>query len=124
MTRVERFAVIAIAGCLAAASLSGDTYPRQPGVDALHYVFRVALSDASNEIEGEAVVRVRLTADDVARVVLDLATPTGGRGMTVKAVSLGGKPIAFAHKDDRLTLPLPAPAKAGDELSFTVAYRG
>ena len=30
---------------LAVSPVSGDTYPRQTGVDAIHYVFRVSLSD-------------------------------------------------------------------------------
>ena len=30
---------------LSTAALHADTYPRQPGVDAVHYVFRLALSE-------------------------------------------------------------------------------
>ena len=46
-------------------SLAADTYPRQPGVDALHYVFRLGLSDASNEITGETTVTVKFLRDGV-----------------------------------------------------------
>ncbi|MCU1326818.1 MAG: hypothetical protein JWN34_2188, partial [Bryobacterales bacterium] len=31
---------------------SADTYPRQAGVDAVHYEFRVSVSDDSDEIRG------------------------------------------------------------------------
>ena len=40
---------LALCACLAFA----DTYQRQPGVDVQHYVFRVNLSDESDEIAGE-----------------------------------------------------------------------
>ena len=33
-----------------------DTYPRQPGIDALNYVFRLTLSDDTDEIVGEATI--------------------------------------------------------------------
>ena len=40
---------------------AADTYPRQPGVDALHYVFRLTISDLNNEIAGKSTVTVRFT---------------------------------------------------------------
>jgi hypothetical protein len=46
--------------------LCADTYPRQPQVDAQHYIFRLTLltDDSSanqNEIQGEATVTLRDT---------------------------------------------------------------
>jgi aminopeptidase N len=120
----DRRASLAFVAWLVASPTWADTYPRQPGVDAIHYLFRVALGDASNEIEGEAEVRVRITRDGVAELALDLATPAGSKGMTVETVASGGKPVAFVHRDDRLKLALPERVKAGDELSFTIVYRG
>ncbi len=124
MNGAERRSLLAVAVWLLAAAGSSDTYPRQPGVDALHYVFRLALSDANNEIEGEAELRMRFLADAVEEVSLDLATPKDGKGMTVELVSAGGRALPFVHRDDRLKLAVPARAKAGDELTFTVGYRG
>ena len=44
-----------LSSLLFAASLSADTYPRQPGVDAQHYVFRLTLlTSDSNEVQGDA----------------------------------------------------------------------
>ena len=40
-----------------------DPYQRQPGIDAEHYVFRLALTDASDEIVGNATVHMRFVAD-------------------------------------------------------------
>ena len=65
------------------ASAQADTFPRQPGIDALHYVFRLTLGDDSNEIRGEATVNLRFVADNVREVLLDLASTRDGKGMTV-----------------------------------------
>jgi aminopeptidase N len=107
-------------------STRADTYPRQPGIDAQHYIFRLTLlKDASNEIDGEATVRLRVLRDDVREAVLDLASAmTDGKGMTVTRVSTADHTLAFVHRDNRLRLPLPAPAKAGEDVSFTIAYHG
>jgi aminopeptidase N len=109
---------------LGATSLSADTYPRQPGVDAIHYVFRLTLVDSSNEIHGEATVDLRIAADAVSEIALDLATEAGGEGMTVSSVTSGGKAVAFRHERDRLRLPVPAGVKNGQGVSFTIRYRG
>lgn len=113
--------------------LTADTYPRQPGVDAVHYVFRLTLSDASDEIVGETTVTVKLLQDLVGDLTLDLASASAGRGMTVQSVRRGGPmeipgpasdAIMFTHMDNRLRLVLPPQTKAGQELTFTVRYRG
>ncbi len=44
----------------AAGSAWADTYPRQPGIDVLHYTFRLTLADDSDAIEGEATVGFRV----------------------------------------------------------------
>ncbi len=101
-----------------------DTYPRQPGVDALHYRFRLTLADASNEIAGDADVRLRFTAANVRQVALDLATPARGAGMTVLGVTAQGKTVAYTHRGDRLVVTLPAAPEPGEELAIGVRYRG
>jgi aminopeptidase N len=105
-------------------SIGADTYPRQPGVDALHYVFRLTLGDDSDEIAGEATVRVRLLSDGVDGLALDLTSVVEGKGMTVSAVSSDGRQVPFTHRADRLELSLPSPSEAGQEVSFTIAYHG
>ena len=43
--------------------IAADTYVRQPGVDARHYVFRLTLlTGDSNEIRGEATATFRLVS--------------------------------------------------------------
>jgi aminopeptidase N len=123
---------IRIAGVLALASgiagyvapLAGDTYPRQSTVDAQHYVFRLTLSDTSPEIVGEATVTVRLTADNVREVSLDLTSAHDGRAMTVTGASRDGAAVTFAHANNRLTLPIAASSRSGQLVSFTIQYHG
>ena len=113
--------------------VSADTYPRQAGIDALHYVFRLTLGDASNEIAGEATVTIKIIEDSVPEVALDLASLAGGTGMTVQSVRRGGPidipgpasdALLFMHADNRLRVVLPPLTKKGEELSFTIRYHG
>jgi len=108
----------------ASSNASADTYPRQQGVDAWHYVFKLELSEASPEIVGEATADIRFTRDGVEKIALDLGSPVNGKGMTVTSVTSDGKTVAFVHRDNVLTLPLPSPSKAGRHVRFTVAYHG
>ncbi len=101
-----------------------DHYPRQPGVDAQHYVFRVTLSGDTDEIEGEATVSLRFVSGGVGEFWLDLASPRDAKGMTVTQVSSGGAPLGYIHRDNRLQVQLPAPPKPGELRDFTVRYRG
>ena len=114
-------------------SSGGDTYPRQTGVDAIHYVFRLALGDTSDEIVGQATITVKFLLDNVGDVQLDLASLAAGKGMTVASVRRGGvtetpgpasDAIVFSHANNRLRLVLPAVSQAGQEFTFTVRYRG
>ncbi len=109
--------------CLCLAAFA-DTYPRQPGIDTLHYVFRLSLSDDNDEIAGEATIDVRFTQDGLREVTFDLATSTNNKGMTVVEVISNNAPVSFKHQTDRLTLTLAAPVKAGARQQFTVRYRG
>lgn len=118
---------------LVPALAGADTYPRQPGIDALHYAFRLGLTDASNEITGETTITVKFLRDGVSDLTLDLASPAAGKGMTVLSVRRGGPidipgpasdALMFTHADNRLRLVLPPLSKAGQEFTFTVRYRG
>ena len=101
---------------LAAAAAFGDTYPRQPAVDAIHYVFRLAITDANDEIAGEATAEIRFLRDGVAEFWLDLA-----QTMQVSAVTGSTR---FDHPGDRLMISLAMPPKAGERRQFTIRYHG
>ena len=98
-----------------AALLHADTYPRQPGVDAIHYAFRLTLSDTTDEIVGVATVDLRFQLEGVKEVALDLASP-----MTVTAVS----DHTFQHTGNRLVIQLASSPKIGERRRFKVSYHG
>ena len=103
---------------------AADTYPRQPGVDAIHYVFRLVLSDGRDEIEGETTATFELRAAGVREIVLDLRTSTGAQGMTVADVRSADQPLRFTHVANRLVISLPTASTAGQRLTLDVRYRG
>jgi aminopeptidase N len=106
------------------ALIFADNYPRQPGIDVQHYIFRVTLSDESSEIVAQSTAIIRFTRGSVSEVSLDLASPKDGKGMTVSAVKSRDTVLRHTHANDRLTISLPDQPAAGDEREFTVTYRG
>jgi len=118
--------LLAVALTRSPALLTADTYPRQPAVDAEHYVFRLTLlTTESNEIEGEATVRLHIASNGASEALLDLTSKRAdGKGMTVTRVTSNGQQVAFTHEHDRIRLPLPAGVRAGDDVTFDVAYHG
>ena len=56
-----------------------DTYPRQAGVDAIHYVFRLTVGDASNEITGECTATLKIMAPGITEIFLDLTSAAQGK---------------------------------------------
>lgn len=126
-TRLKSSALFVLTGLVSCSTwLAADTYPRQPGIDARHYVFKLTLlTSNSNEIEGETTATLRVVTAGVREAMLDLTSATpDGKGMTVTGVTSAGQTVAFTHKDDRLHLPVPAGAKVGDDVAFTISYHG
>jgi aminopeptidase N len=116
-------ALLSVCG-IASPSVWADTYPRQHGVDAIHYVFDLTLSDESNAITGRARVTLRFLQPGLTSAELDLVSPRGDRGMTVTSVSADGAPVPFVHRDDRLRLSLPASVRRDEELTLSIEYQG
>ena len=98
--------LVVASALLAAADSHADTYPRQPGIDIVHYVFRLTVDDSSDRITGEATVTFRIV-QPVPELVLDLISAADGKGMTVSATTVAGTVATSKHAADRLHLPLP-----------------
>ena len=117
-----------IAGCLGllcfAALGYADNYPRQPGIDAQHYIFRIALSDTSDEVSGEVTADLRFVQPGVTQVFLDLTSVKEGKGMLVESVTSGGAPVKFEHAADRVTIHLERAPAVGERRQVTVKYHG
>ena len=122
-----------LAGALAVTTVAGavfaraDTYPRQPGIDIVHYAFRLTLTDTEDTIEGEATIALDVVEGGASALVLDLAQASperGGRGMTVTAVTESGVSHRFEHVQDRLRVAPERPFRAGERREMVVRYHG
>jgi aminopeptidase N len=123
MTSLRLFVAALLA--LSTAGLHADTYPRQTGVDIVHYVFRLSLMPGSNgQITGETTIGARVVTPDTREITFDLASAANGKGMSVSAVVTGADSLKFTHAADRLTVTLPKPPHAGERVTFTVKYQG
>jgi aminopeptidase N len=112
---------------LGTAAAFADTYPRQPGLDVLHYSFRLSLADETDLIEGEAAVDIRVRSEGLATLDLDLANPSAerpDRGMTVTSVASSGVALVFDHSDSRIRIRLEPSGHAGERRQVVVRYRG
>lgn len=116
--------MLVLIGLGAGELVSADTYPRQPGIDIEHYVFRLEVSDERPGITGEATIRVRFAEAGVRSFSLDLASVEGDTGMTVSGVSSPDGSIDAVHSGDRLTFTLPSAPESGARREFTVRYAG
>lgn len=105
-------------------TILADTYPRQPGVDALNYVFRLTLSDDTDEILGEATIDLRFLKDSIADFTLDLASVKDAKGMRVSEARSGPALLRFTHEADLLRITLDSSSKAGERRQIVVRYRG
>jgi aminopeptidase N len=122
-----RCASVALLLATLSPTAAADPYPRQRGIDALNYAFRLAVSDSSDLIVGELTLDVRIVESGVTTLRLDLvaASPSrGGRGMTVSAVTMDGDAVRWTHADDAVVVALPTAPAVQQRVRFVVRYRG
>jgi len=111
----------------AAPATPRDTYPKNPAIDALHYAFRIELSDTTDAITGALTLDLRFLQPGVQTVRLDLANvgpTTNGKGMQVARVRWNGTEVPYRHANDELLIPLPSPAVAQQRVQILVDYAG
>ena len=142
---IPRTSAIWIAGAVLVIALGvggpavADTYPRVDGVDVQEYVFRVALTDDDDAVDGVATIDVRFLRAGITSVPLDLVGRAEDRetGMTVTGAWVAGglsggladdaergATVRFEHDEDRLRVFLPSPSTAGGRAFITIAYGG
>jgi aminopeptidase N len=131
MTRLAKFFTVLLMLPLLGSTLGSapvpDTYPRQLGIDAEHYVFHVTLSDDTDRITGETEVSFRFLKEGVTAVALDLASVSAandGKGMVVSAVTVAGSPVEWTHEEDRLRISLAQAPEKDESVIIKVSYSG
>src|SRR5262249_37786417 len=110
---------------LAAAALFFSTaHAQKPGalIDVTHYEFGLTLTDADNNIQGNATVEFSVLKETKS-ITLDLISKKqNGKGMTVIAVKEKDQSLPFNHNNDVLIIDLPC--KPGDKKALTIQYEG
>ena len=104
-----------------------DPYPKNLGVDILHYSFRLTLSDETDEIFGVTTIRLKYKKDGVNSIRLDFVEQRkdlNGKGMVVEAIDENGRDIKFTHADRELLITLAQGSQANTETQITIRYHG
>jgi aminopeptidase N len=99
---------------------------QQPGatIDVQHYEFSIALTDISDQIKGKAAIDV-LCIKDTKAITFDLVSKNNNdKGMSVVQVTENGKPLAYTHISNQLTIQLAAPVKSGERKNIEITYEG
>lgn len=130
MRNLLRFAMIGgllTIGIPDSATAFRDTYPKNPHIDVINYIFKLDLSDFTDEIIGEATIDVRFLIAGTQEFRLDLVNATSilkGKGMIVSRVTADGKTVSYHHENDALIIKLPSVSKANQREKFTIFYKG
>ncbi len=112
---------------LSPSLMLADTYPKNPRVDVLNYIFRIELSDNSDAIQVEATVDVRYVGEGVEFLRLDLVKTSaalGNKGMTVSSVMSEDNALSFTHEGGELKIKLPLPSIRNQRTAYTITYSG
>lgn len=110
-----------------AARAPFDTYPKNPGIDALNYAFRIEIADSTDAIHGELTLDFRIVSADVRTLRLDLVDAGAARdakGMRVASVTLDGATVRFTHADSVLLVPLGTTIAPQRRMRLVVRYGG
>ncbi|GAB5534421.1 MAG: M1 family metallopeptidase [Rubricoccaceae bacterium] len=125
-----RVLTLLIAGLLfgptVVAQAYSDSYPKNPNIDVIGYVFDLEVTDADDVIHGQTAVDVRFI-EPSSGLRLDLigrSDALDGRGMTVTRVESRGEALEFTHVDDAIEIDLGSPARAGERRTVHVHYEG
>ena len=118
--------ILLLASVFGLVEVRADTYPKNLRVDVINYRFALDLQDQNDRISGTADVDLRFVAEGETSLRFDLVNRDNvtGRGMTVSAVSADGASLAFAHRDNALTITLPRRFEPGQRLRLQIAYSG
>ena len=104
-----------------------DGYPKNWGIDMLHYAFALQLSDDTDVITGQATIEARYLEPEQSTLRLDLINQSvalEGKGMTVDRVHIGGEDLPFRHEDNQVFIELGREVAAQEQIQVTVEYHG
>ena len=104
-----------------------DNYPKNPKIDALNYIFKLELSDHTDEILCETTIEVKFLGEGIQELRLDLIKSSSelkGKGMRVSRVTSNGNSLIFTHENDALYITLAAPSTVNQRSKYMIVYKG
>ncbi|MFT5761296.1 MAG: aminopeptidase N [Polaribacter sp.] len=126
-TSIKNFLLLGCFVIFTNALVINDGYPKNPNIDVINYIFKIELSDTTDEIIVDLTVDVRFVGKDVKKMRLDLVNASsklGNKGMMVSSVSSNGNPLKFTHKNDELFIHLSEPSKKNQRTKIQIQYKG
>ena len=119
------YGILTVVLFLLNGQLAGQkSLPRLDKWDAIHYDYRIELTDVSNVIKGEARLLFKLK-QPAKTLTLDLQSPLkNGKGMKVDRVTLskGATELDFRQEGQKLVIELPEGLKRA--VGVTISYQG
>ena len=104
-----------------------DHYKRHNSIDIIHYTFKIALNDSTNEIHGQAEIEIKFKQSGVKKINLDLvgrSDSSSKLGMHVSSVKIENEEITFSQALEKLNIIMNSPSKKDQIIKFNVAYSG
>lgn len=104
-----------------------DDYPKNPNIDAINYVFKIDLSDDTDEIICEATIDVHFLSAGVQYLRLDLTNVSSelkNKGMHVSGIISNGNSLTYRHENNVLYIKLHAPSTVNQRSKYTITYNG
>lgn len=118
----------ALAGPASASAQDyGDSYPKNPDIDMLEYVFELTFTDESDVVFGRTTATARFLAPGQRELRLDLVRRSDaldGAGMVVSRVERDGRALPFRHERDQVFIDLGVEVPDGDGVTVEVHYSG
>src|SRR5712691_2566314 len=116
-------AFIALAALLAifiaAPQLPADEpYARSRDYDLQHSKIALRFDLDQKKVIGEVTHSLSILRDGTTKIAFDSV------GLTIQSVTLNKASAKFETSADKLIIPLPAPAKAGDKFDAAIRYEG
>ncbi|MGH7905597.1 MAG: M1 family aminopeptidase, partial [Candidatus Binataceae bacterium] len=91
-------------------------WPRDRVADIRHIRLEIALDFERRSISGVVTHRLAAIVDGLERLEFDQSE------LSISAVRVGGVETDFSIIDDKISVPLPAPLRAGEEIEVAIAY--
>jgi len=124
---MKRFFILFLVLFVGLYASRADFYPKDPNIDVLSYTFKVNLSDNTDKIEIEAIIKLRFMKEGVTGFSLDLVdkgSRDDGKGMFISGITRINEEIGFTHENNRIGIRLESSTKKNEVRTYIIKYEG